>query len=134
MSDRTSQSARFGVFYDGGWFSHLWVWAKEALEWKAAPRFLGVHEALRWYLHNEMNLPLAQVNLVCAHYVLGKADDANGSQGRQAYEHWDTVLERSSIQRQMPRCAAVAKRTPTIASPPSSLSTRSRTAWTSRSC
>jgi hypothetical protein len=59
---------RVGVFYDGGWFSHLWQWFDEHPEWKAAPAFGGIHDALRWYLHHELAKPMSGIAVTEAHY------------------------------------------------------------------
>ncbi|MFG1858480.1 hypothetical protein ACGFJT_42075 [Actinomadura geliboluensis] len=64
---------RFRVFFDGGWFSDLWRHLAEACSWQSAPTFLGVHDAIRWFLHLQGH-PLDAVTFDCAHDMLGRVD------------------------------------------------------------
>ncbi|MGH3238799.1 MAG: hypothetical protein ACRDNL_00365, partial [Spirillospora sp.] len=87
---------RFGVFYDGRWFSGLWRYLADHSAWRAAPTFLGVHDALRWYLYREFAHPLPAIHRVCAHYMLGRPA-AVGERSTPA--NWETVLARFGIVR-----------------------------------
>ena len=103
MNDTPTLSTpiRLGVFYDGGWFNHLWRWADQHSQWRAAPSFPGIHDALRWHLHHTHHTPLQQVTLVCAHYVLGRR--TAGMRG--AAPEWDLTLRREGLQRHDARVA-----------------------------
>lgn len=90
--NRTGQ-IRFGVFFDGGWFSGLWRYLAESSRWHSAPTFLGVHDLIRWSLHRQGH-PLDTITLDCAHYVLGRPDPG---QGGGAGDFWDDVLARYGI-------------------------------------
>lgn len=96
MRDRENPTGvlRFGVFIDGGWFSGLWRYLSVASPWRSAPTFLGVHDAIRWFLHLQGH-PLDAVTLDCAHYVLGRIDPHEGG----ADKNWDRVLHRYGIVR-----------------------------------
>ncbi|MBO3751661.1 NYN domain-containing protein [Streptosporangiaceae bacterium NEAU-GS5] len=94
---------RVGVFYDGGWFSHLWHWFEDCSPWKAAPSFPGIHGVLRWYLHDQLTRPVADIEIRHAAYVLGRGTGSGRVSGVgatwSASSEWDQILAAEGIVR-----------------------------------
>jgi cold shock CspA family protein len=89
---------RVGVFYDGGWFSHLWRWFGTDSQWKAAPTFAGIHDAVRFFLSTRLMRKVGDVQVVTAHYVLGRpGGTSDGGRPPQAGSQWDQILSRNGI-------------------------------------
>lgn len=96
MGDRDAASIRLGIFYDGGWFSHLWRYMEQHSHWQSSPSFAGVHDVLRWHLHRLYRCPLREVTVSCSHYVLGRPTDPGQ---RRATAQWDQILAYNGIVR-----------------------------------
>ncbi|GAA1015529.1 hypothetical protein Aple_050520 [Acrocarpospora pleiomorpha] len=94
------ESLRLGVFYDGGWFSHLWHFMADHSPWRAKLNFFGVHGMLRWHLHRVLGVPVEAITVEEAHYMLGRpGPDGMDYRGRAAAPMWDLVLRRSGVTR-----------------------------------
>ncbi|GAA3843980.1 hypothetical protein GCM10022226_78740 [Sphaerisporangium flaviroseum] len=102
---------RVGIFYDGGWFIHLWEFLADNSKWMAKPSFGGLHDVMRWYLHRELALPLAQITVTEAHYVLGRpvtsdyqATNGDGRSNATTSRQWDHALRTEGVIRHDVAC------------------------------
>ncbi|WP_439663558.1 NYN domain-containing protein [Lentzea sp. HUAS TT2] len=68
------ETDRIGVFYDGTWFAYLSDFYATAHPRGARVSLDGLHDALRWYVHNETGRPLDECVVAEAHYVRGRID------------------------------------------------------------
>ncbi|MFG1878026.1 NYN domain-containing protein [Sphaerisporangium sp. NPDC049003] len=101
----TDKQLRLAVFYDGGWFIHLWGFLADHSKWRAKPAFAGIHDVMRWYLHRELGLPLTQITMDEAHYVLGRPTDSAYREAdasgpfRSMSRGWDELFRNEGIVR-----------------------------------
>ncbi|MBT2234733.1 hypothetical protein [Nonomuraea sp. NEAU-A123] len=118
MTTSPQRPLRFGIYYDGGWFTQLWRHMAGHSPWKAGLNFGGVHDLMRWHLHRQYNHPLASVVLAETHYVLGrlpeKADaqtDDSGWVGTPwgSSPMWDRILKEEGIVRHDTAMTATSK-------------------------
>ncbi|MCX2950886.1 NYN domain-containing protein [Lentzea sp. NEAU-D7] len=85
------ETVRIGVFYDGTWFAYLSDFYATAHPRGARVSLDGLHDALRWYVHNETGRPLDECVVAEAHYVRGRIDTPA--------ESFDRVLAAAGITR-----------------------------------
>lgn len=90
--------------YDGASFGYVMDWMLDHSPWKAHLFFPGINDALRYFLHARLNIPLSDVAVVEAHYVQGRVPDGVTDfqvRGRRVghSQVWENVLDRFGIQR-----------------------------------
>ncbi|HEX7304002.1 NYN domain-containing protein [Lentzea sp.] len=65
---------RIGVFYDGTWFAYLSDFYATAHRRAARVSLDGLHDALRWFVHQETGRPLDECVVAEAHYARGRIE------------------------------------------------------------
>lgn len=81
MDDERANRAgkKIGVFYDGGWFTHLSDYCLNQHPIHTRPAIQGIHDAVRWYLAHsqEPAHQMSDYEVVEAHYVRGRHEGQN---------------------------------------------------------
>jgi hypothetical protein len=80
-----------GVFYDGGWFAHVSDYYAHHHPWHARISLQGLHDVLRWHVHDVLGAPLEDCVVCEGHYVRGRSATPSRS--------FEGILEQAGIER-----------------------------------
>lgn len=89
------QAVRVGIFYDGGWFSHLRNFIQQWSPWQATLTFSGIHDLVRWHLYLRRQVPFNTISVQQRHYVLGRPP-TGGTRGTAGFA-FDRTLAREGV-------------------------------------
>jgi len=99
MTDSSSKLTRIGVFYDGGFFSHVSNYYCYQHERKARLSVKGLHEFIREEVAKAEGVDKRYCQIVDSHYFRGRlsASEARNREVLMAERKWDDVLMRTGI-------------------------------------
>ncbi len=99
MNDSESRLTRIGVFYDGGFFSHVSNYYCYEHQRKSRLSISGLHEFIRDAVAGAESVDKRYCQIVDSHYFRGRlsATEARNRQVLMAERQWDDVLMRAGI-------------------------------------
>lgn len=92
VDDHRKPTQKLGIFYDGGWYTHVSDYYEYVHPLRTRPSLHGLRDAMRWHHHITTGQPFTKIEATEAHYVRGRPAGRDSPTGFERALHATGVI------------------------------------------